>query len=152
VHHKLLRLSTILLALCVGVSAQSAEWVQPAQSYPHIVKRFHLYNQTGVIGPITIFTPKDSGIFRINTFMVTTVGNGQGGSLCAYVGFTSRAGPSQVSASWNCLGLQTAGLALSGAMPVPDEGGNPVTLSLTPLGDVSGATYDLIIVVERMGR
>jgi hypothetical protein len=58
---KLLLFLVAALALCASASAQDA---------PRIVKRFHLYNQSGAIGQVTVYTPKagHGGMFR-NTYV-----------------------------------------------------------------------------------
>jgi hypothetical protein len=141
-HKKLLLLFVLCLFMCAAGSAKDGT--------PHVVKRFNLYNQTGPIGPITLYTPKRSGMFRVNTFMVITVGNGKQGYLAGVVGFTDRVGPGQVDGTSNT-GVYTAnrGDAISGTIPVPDEGGQPLTFSVYAQ-DWQGAQYNVYIVVEEL--
>src|SRR5580692_1524033 len=102
-HKKLMLLFAVAVATCVGGFAADS---------PHIVKRFHLYNQTEATGPITIYTPKlgHGGMFRVNTFILVTVGNGQGQAwFCGSIGFTSRSGPGSAGAVMVCPHTTNAG-------------------------------------------
>jgi hypothetical protein len=139
-HNKFVWLTTILLTLCVGVSAQS----------PRVVARMVLNDQTGAIGPITLYTPTVSGVFRVNTFILTTVAGAN--SLTPIISFTDEAGPSQVSACAGCLlVMDSRGNAWTGVVAVYDETGYPLTFS-TALsgGGTPTAKYDVIVIVEKM--
>jgi hypothetical protein len=143
-HRKLMLLFAVALATCAGGFAQDT---------PHIVKRFHLYNQSGAIGPITIYTPKvgHGGMFRVNTFIVTTVGNGGDADVCGYLGFTDRIGYTQILAmTSSCPSTKLPGYVGVGTIPIPDEGGKPLTLQIYTFGDTSGAKYDVTIIVEEL--
>jgi hypothetical protein len=134
---KLLLLFVLCLSMCVGGSASDVA---------RIVKRFHLYNQTGAIGPITVYTPNRGGMFRVNAFMVITVGNVEG-SVCATLGFATKFGPSR--AGVGCMGTQMTGATNEVTAAVGDKGGNPLTLSVYTTGGV-GAKYNVDIVVEEL--
>jgi hypothetical protein len=143
-HKKLLLLFVFCLSVCVGGSAKDGT--------PHIVKRLNLYNQTGSIGPITLYTPKHAGVFRVNMVTVITVGNGKGGYFDGILGFTDRLG---TAGTVLCCGLSSMepslpGNAMSGSAPVPDEIGKPLTLSVVAGGDTQGAQYNVYVVVEEL--
>jgi hypothetical protein len=142
-HRKLMLLFVVAVATCVGGSAADT---------PHIVKRFHLYNQLGAIGPVTVYTPRagHGGMFRVNTVMVLTVGNGGSAHFCGDLGFTTRLGPSEWIATFSCLATTSAGRIDSLTVPIPDLGGYPLTFSISTDGDVSGAKCDVDIVVEEL--
>jgi len=144
-HKKLPWLFAVTLAMCASGSAEF---------YPHVVKCFHLYNQTGAIGPVTVDTPRvgHGGMFRVNTFVVTTVGNGGAGGICEHLGFTNKFGFSQVSPTnaAYCAGAGQAGDTIEGTIPIADEGGKPITFSVSASGDISGAKYDVTIIVEEL--
>ncbi len=145
-HKRLLLLFAVMLAMCVGGSAGDT---------PHIVKRFHLYNQSGAIGPVAVYTPKvgHGGMFRVNTFVVTTAGNGNtGGGICEHLGFTNKFGFSQVSPTnaGFCASPAQAGDTIEGTIPIADEGGMPITFSVFASGNISGAKYDVTIIVEEL--
>jgi hypothetical protein len=143
-HRKLFVVFVVVLATCVGGFAQDR---------PRIVKRFHLYNQTGDTGLVKIYTPKagHGALFRINTFMVTTVGNGVGGFFCARLFFATKFGPNQVSATnGSCLLADQAGNIVQGTIPIADEGGKPLSVIVSTAGDTSGAKYNVTIIVEEL--
>ena|SRR5579872_5855043 len=142
-HRKLILLFVLSLFMCAGGAAKDG--------IPHVVKRFNLYNQTGPIGPITLYTPKHSGMFRVNTFMVITVGNGNGGAYCGYVGFTDKFGSSQVFAtSPYCPQTANAGNAETGTTPGPMKAGASLKFSVGTAGSWQGAQYNVYIVVEEL--
>jgi len=55
-----------------------------------------------------------------------------------------------VSTGDGCLGTTDTGETVQGASVVVDEGGNPLTFSVSPQKDVSGAQYNVYIVVEEL--
>ena len=137
----LLVLLTMLIA-CTFASARTA---------PRIVKIVHLKNQTGQIGPITLYTPQKAGLFRLSTFLLATIGNGSDGLMCESFGFTDSVGPgTEINA---CLGSQTKGDANSGALIVESVGGAPITLrtfSVSGFGTTAGLFYNVDVVVEEL--
>jgi hypothetical protein len=144
-HKKLLLLFVLCLFMCVGGAAKDG--------IPHVVKRFNLYNQTGPIGPIALYTPKHSGMFRVNTVCVTTVGNGQSGYFYAEIGFTDKTGQGLALAlNDDSIGFsaETAGDNGAGTVPVVDEGGQPLTFSIGGVSNWQGAQYNVYIVVEEL--
>ena len=126
-HRKMLLVFAVALTTCVGVSAEDT---------PHIVKRFHLYNRTGSIGPVTVYTPQrgHGGIFRVDTFMLTTVGNGQDGYLSDEVGSTNRVGRNRLGATTRVLLLRTTGYVAQGTVTVADLSGKPLTFAAYAYG------------------
>src|SRR5579864_590406 len=144
-HRKLLLLFVLSLSMCAGSAAKDG--------IPHVVKRFNLYNQTGPIGPITLYTPKHSGMFRVNTVCVTTVGNGQSGYFYAEIGFTGKTGQGlalALNGDNNAFSGEAAGDNGEGAVPVVDEGGQPLTFLIGGVGNWQGAKYNVYIVVEEL--
>jgi hypothetical protein len=140
-------LCLLVVLLCWWSSAQGAK---SGEQPPHIVKRFHLFNQTGAIGPLTIYTPKRDGLFLVNTFMVITVGNGNDGCLGGVIGFTDKVGPGQLGASFVCFFTESTGNTNAGSIPVPDKAGIPLTFSVAANQNWQGAKYDVTIVVEEL--
>ena len=143
--NKLLLLVVLSLFMCAAGSAKDG--------IPHVVKRFNLYNQTGPIGPITLYTPKRSGMFRVNTFMITTVGNGNGGgAYCGYISFADRFGRSDrvFSTPGPCLTTQSTEIAVAGTIPGPMKAGASLTFTVDAEGSFQGANYNIYIVVEEL--
>ena len=133
----------VLASACGLANAESAQ----------IVKRFHLYNQTGGIAPVAIYTPRagHGGMFRVNTFVVTTVATKYSGSFCEQLGFTTRFGDTQAYPTNGafCASASQVGGNIEGTIPIADEGGKPITFSVFTNGDTSGAKYDVTIIVEK---
>jgi hypothetical protein len=117
----------VALTLCFGGSARDT---------PHILKRFHLYNQSGAIGPVTVYTPQrgHGGIFRVDTFTLTTVGNGEDGYLSDEVGSTNRVGRNRLGATTRVLLLRTTGYVAQGTVTVADLSGKPLTFAAYAYG------------------
>jgi hypothetical protein len=55
-----------------------------------------------------------------------------------------------VSTGDGCLGTTDTGEMVQGASLVADEGGNPLTFAVSSQGDVSGAQYNVYIMVEEL--
>ena len=97
------------IATAIAASSQtSSNPGQPTTTVARIVKIVHLKNQTGSIGPITLYTPQEAGLFRVSLFMVATVGVGRFGSICPYLSFTDSVGPGLTLGTF-CLGSDTKG-------------------------------------------
>jgi hypothetical protein len=141
-HRKLLLLFVLCLFMCAAGSAKDG--------IPHVVKRFNLYNQTGAIAPITLYTPKHSGMFRVNTVMLITVANKAQGFFASSVGFTDKLGAGTLFGESYWLYTETKGGASSGTIPVLDEGEQPLTLSVIADQEWQGAQYNVYVVVEEL--
>jgi hypothetical protein len=142
-HKKLLLLFVFCLSVCAVGSAKDG--------IPHVVKRFNLYNQTGTIGPITLYTPKHSGLFRINTVIVITVANGKDGDFEGLIGFTDKLGVAgTIGCCWSLVYTFNNGDATAATMPIVDKGGQPLTLSVAASGNWQGALYNVYVVVEEL--
>lgn len=90
-------------------------------------------------------------MFRANVFIVITVGNGGNDSFfCGLVGYTTRFGVSDGSPLNHCPPTTNAGNSGEGTIPIADESGQPLTFSLSTVGDVSGAKCDVTIIVEEL--
>jgi len=140
-HKKLLLLFVLCLFMCAGSAAKD--------SIPHVVKRLNLYNQTGPIGPITLYTPKHSGMFRVNMTMLITVANGKDGDFEGFLGFTAKLGVA-ATLGWGDVYTFNDGDATAATLPVPNESGQPLTFSTETGGDWQGAQYNIYIVVEEL--
>jgi hypothetical protein len=141
-HKKLLLLFVFCLSVCASGPAKDG--------IPHIVKRLNLYNQTGAIGPITLYTPKHSGMFRVSTVMLLTVANKAQGFFASSVGFTDKLGAGILFGESSWLYTETKGGAISGTIPVLDEGGQPLTLSVVADQEWQGAQYNIYVVLEEL--
>jgi hypothetical protein len=120
-------------------------------SYPRIVAKVHLRGQTAPIPRTTIWTPKESGLFRFSGVMVVTVPSNQAGSWCTTIDFTPRRKKAS-SQQWDCVNSQVAGFGVSSsALAVWDIAGAPLTYQVSVgSGNPQGSTYELFFTVERL--
>ena len=139
------------IATAIAASSQtSSNPGQPTTTVARIVKIVHLKNQTGSIGPITLYTPQEAGLFRVSLFMVATVGVGGFGSICPYLSFTDSVGPG-VTLGTFCLGSDTKGNVLSNSVGLIESvAGVPITLSVQPDSHSAGSAYNVDVVVEAL--
>lgn len=134
-------LAAALLALCVSASGQT------------IVRKFKLHSQTGIISPRKIFVPGVAGLYRVSTVMVLTQANGNVGTAWYWGLLNSKQG--QTSGQQTAIayplyvGSLDTGMA-SGVITLSSDAGQPIMFSTVPGGDVTGAIYDVYIVIERL--
>jgi len=140
-------------SLCVVLTMLIACAFTSARTVPRIVKIVHLKNQTGSIGPITLYTPHKAGLFRLSSFLVTAVGNGQVGILCETFGFTDSVGPGTAMGPSACLNSEATGNISQEVTIVESAAGAPITLSITAnlaFGTPTGSVYNVDVVVEEL--
>jgi hypothetical protein len=143
------QLACCLLLTLLGLSASSVG--QTTRITPQIVAKFHLLRRAELLPPITVFTPKLAGVFRVSTVMVLTLGNGSVyGEWTGMLGFTDEGGPGTMPATLNGLLTSTAGAIASGVSTVTCRAGTPLTFSTSNSGDWADTKYDVFIVVERL--
>jgi hypothetical protein len=142
--HKPTIVFTMLFAACLSCFGQGA----PAQAtYPRIVKRIQLLNQTKAISPMTIYTPKDWGMFRVSVVMVETIA-GQAGTWQALMQFTDGAGTDSPGLDIGLDATQTG--RAWGDILFRDEAGMPIKFWVIGPADGTGGQYNVFIVVERL--
>jgi hypothetical protein len=143
-------------SLCVLLTILIACAFTSARTVPRIVKVVHLKNQTGLIGPITLYTPHKPGLFRLSSFLVATVGNDQVTSpplLCESFGFTDSVGSGTAMGPSACLNLETTGNISQEVTIVESVAGAPITLTVAPSpfsGTTTGSFYNVDVVVEEL--
>jgi len=139
-------------SLCVLLTMLIACAFTSARTVPRIVKVIHLKNQTDSIGPITLYTPHKAGLFRLSSFLVTAVANGQAGLWCETFGFTDSVGPGTAMGPSACLNSQATGNISQEVTTVESAAGAPITLSIAPgpFGPTTGTVYNVDVVVEEL--
>jgi hypothetical protein len=118
---------------------------------PQIVKKFHLLDQTASISPVTIFTPQVSGVFRVSTVIVMTLGNSSNGFWYGILGFTNEGGEGQSYSSVSGVSTSSPGAIASGVLAIVCKAGTPLTFSTVSTGEAQHTKYDVFIIVERIG-
>lgn len=137
----------MLLASCASLGQRAPKFTQP-----RIVATFERLGLTAELPPITIYTPKTWGTFRISIAMVETIGNGNpSGEWEGAVSFVNAAGenkpPSPFFAAINTIGPQSG----FGEFPIRAKAGKPIKFSVTaPIGGSEGSKYNVWVVVEQL--
>jgi len=139
-------------SLCVLLTMLIACAFTSARTVPRIVKVVHLKNQTGLIGPITLYTPQKAGLFRLSSFMVTSVGNGETSTVCDVFGFTDSVGPGTAVGPNVCLNLENTGNITQEVTVVESVAGASITLTTTagPFFPITGGVYNVDVIVEEL--
>jgi hypothetical protein len=144
-------------AFFLGAGTRSAN-TTPATTGPTIVLRKHLRNQTQGIAQTTLFTPTQTGMYRVSIYAaMTSPVNGTSGWAFGW-NWTDDAGPEQVylAVLYDIAAPPNAYANNNGATapPVPFTfeavAGQPVTFNVLAPSDNPGGTYGVDIVVERL--
>jgi hypothetical protein len=120
--------------------------------YPTIVAKVQLLNQTAVIPPTTIFTPTQSGMYRVSVVMVLKQANGNIGTAWYFGQLASkRDQTSGLEQATSILygGSLDSGMA-NGVTAVVSSVQQPIVFSTSSGGDVTNTQYNVYIMVERL--
>jgi hypothetical protein len=128
------------LTLSLGLSAQSAQ----------IVKSVRLLNQTGPVPPTTIYTPNYPGMFRVSVALVLTQANGTDSEYEGWVSTKYGQTSGSTIASWYLYVKDLSHGMNGGVTTVMSDAAQPIQFSTNGIGDVTGAKYDVYIVVEHL--
>jgi hypothetical protein len=127
---------------------------QGGQQSPIIIKRVFLRNQTGAIGPVTLFTPTTEGLYRISTY-ADVAPPSNGAAVCGSISWTDDFSANTIEPIWNGQG---------GEDTCPEYGSNgygtnvfvihaapnqPVTF-YTFVGGPGPISYTVILTVEQL--
>jgi hypothetical protein len=140
---------TLLFAVCLSGVGQNT----PAKAvYPRIVKRFQLFNQTATFSPITIYTPKDWGTFRLSASMVRTVdGKNASGVWFGFLLWQDGGGMENSGYTVNMsLPVQSFAGYADAVLTARLKAGTPLQVSVGSNGDTTGSKYNVFVVVERL--
>ena len=149
--------------LCVAVLLLStfalAQTRQPATPFPSplIVAKGKLVNQTAPIPTTTIFTPKETGLYRLTVYATVTKADPNSQSSWSYLpGWTDDAGEAFGS---NLLlqGGNTPGSflfegfwQLGAGLPLEAKAGTAITYAMTQSGPPDNSAYSLYYTLERL--
>ncbi len=127
-----------LLVLLLGLTSASGQT---------LVATFHRVNQTGPIGPITIYTPTDWAMYRVSISMVLAFGNGDISSRWeSDLRFKNEAGQSDLFLS---LPVNVPQNALA-EFPIHAQAGKPISITVNSIGTTSRSKYNIWIAVEKV--
>ncbi len=152
-------MKTALLSLFLSLSLVAVVAAQDtpgkggpaAATYPQIVAKISLLNQTTSLPATTILTPTTNGTYRLSVYWAETVPGPNVGNWQLTFGWTD-----EVGAESNGQGLI---LYPTKAPPfdsvqqtqiVRANAGTPITYTVGGLGAVPTGTYDLFIVAEKI--
>jgi hypothetical protein len=150
-------LSIAVLVAAFALVAGRTALPNSTPTSPVIVRKVALTNQSAPISTTTLFTPPQSGLYRVSVYMTQVVANVQQNGLWSYnIGWSDDAG------------AETASLVQLAAAQVPPQAwgsfvgspgnvivlqtvaGQPVTYSVALQGAADGGgVYSLYFVVER---
>ncbi len=125
---------------------------------PPIVAKGKLVNQTAPIPQTTIFTPIQSGLYRLSVYGTVTTGTCGGSYWNVNPEWTDDSGLQSntnqiIQSNGSCLGsfiLGYAGYATGATVTFEAKGGTAVTYSVTQQGPPDGSAYSLYYTLERL--
>ena len=133
---KLALFLAFLLLLFVGVSIATNPHVPRG---PVIVSDLSFTAQTSGFGPATVFTPTDSGLYRV---VIYGESSDQLGTFSVTMTWTDDFGA-------NFKILSNEGFPGQGSRIVFATAGNPITITTSPSLS-TGATYNTFVIVEQL--
>jgi hypothetical protein len=148
-------LISLLLTLIIlsGLSAaQSLSKDGPVEGLPRIVARMKLTNQSGFVPPTVIFTPKTSGLFRASMVIVVKKRKTEFylGWLDGIIEYSDVIRDTVRGASANTQYLGSSGEDFT--MTFAAKGGKPFKFYTMSQFDITGAVYDVFLVIERLTK
>jgi hypothetical protein len=134
-----------LLAVLLASSglSQDATATRSTSTFPRVVAKVAFWHKTGGFDPITVFTPKQFGIYRVSGMLVvTTFTNNE---MYGHITYQDKGGGEQVSfQSSPNVGDYTIGPFL-----IRDHIGVPIQLEIDK-SQYIGGRYNLFVVVEQI--
>jgi hypothetical protein len=154
--YKTLCVASILLATISFTSgSKPANASEGTLAVPTIVARVVLRGQTQQIPTSTLFTPKVTGVYRIEEYVTNTLpdpNNNNNWSL--QINWTDEAGPeSRGGVGWQASILgpgSDIGFSPGATAIIYAVAGSPVSYSTTLVGGGSGGTYSLYLTAEKL--
>jgi hypothetical protein len=151
-------LCAVILLLPTFVAAQAAKPAPATFTSPQIVAKGKLPNQTTPIPTTTIFTPTQTGLYRLSAYATLTTANPNSGGYWNYtLGYTDDAGVQSISfflyANSNTPGpFEVMEVYPSGgvAQPFEAKAGTPIIYSMAQPDGPDGTIYSLYYVLERL--
>ena len=154
-------------ALCVTVLllptfalTQARKPATPPFPSPLIVAKGKLPNQTAPIPTTTIFTPTQTGLYRLTVYAtISKADPSSQSSWCYSLSWRDDAGPQFWEASQLlCQGgnspypfIYESQTSLGGTtLPFEAKAGTPITHNMTQLGSLDSSAYSLYYTLERM--
>jgi hypothetical protein len=140
-------LTSLLLTagMCFGQSAPKDSGQN--QGFPRVVAKLNFTDQTAEIGPVILYTPSKSGIFRA-TFVESCTETGPlGGSWQGGIHWTNETGHN------GPLGVYIFAdqvLSTGNSFPFNAASGLPITFSVTAAGNPKDSQYNVYVILEQL--
>jgi hypothetical protein len=159
--YKTLTVAALLLAAFAFTSGSRSADASPVTAIsPPIVARGKVLNQTAPIPTTTIFTPTQSGLYRLSVYGTITQGSGAGTSFWIYSpAWIDDSGLLQNSANGilesnndgaGSFLLTNSGFSLGATITLEAKAGTPITYSVTQVGPPDNSAYSLYYTLERL--
>ena len=155
---KILCVAALLVGLLALTGRSSSAAPAPFTS-PMIVAKGKLLNQTAPITTTTIFTPTQTGVYRLSVYATLTQTGLNSQSAWSYnLGWTDDAGTQSEGALLYCYGSNAPGqfsyenFFPQGGVVLPFEAkaGMPVTYAVSQIGPPDNSAYSLYYTLERL--
>ena len=148
----------VLAVLAVVSGNRFADAAPAAPVSPQIVAKAKLTGQTSAIPTTTIFTPEQTGLYRLSVYATLTRTDPSSQSIWNLdVGFTDDAGTfslnSVLYANGDSFGpFQYEGIVILGGtvLPLEAKAGTPITYSVVQSGGPDNSAYSLYYTLERL--
>jgi hypothetical protein len=150
----------LLTAFAFMSGSRSADASPTAPISPPIVAHGKLTNQTSTIPTITIFTPAQTGLYRLSIYAtISKPDPGSGSDWIVNVGYTDDSGQGQplgdLLYAYNAypgeFSIQNFIEGTGGpTVTLEAEGGTPITYSVTENGPPDNSAYSLYYTLERL--
>jgi hypothetical protein len=158
--YKNLCIAVLLLAFGL-VAMRSTGSPTAGSTPPAIVAKLTLPNQTAAIPTTVLYTPSQTGLFRVSVYMTTPVANESSNYWTLQLGWSDEAGVENMGTfgldettsnatpptAWGAVG--STGLPIGPAV-IRCIGGQPITYSVSPTAQSDLGSYSLYAIVERL--
>lgn len=145
-----LLVAVMLGSVCFGQTTKDA---MQNPGFPRVVAALNLLDQTNAVGPVTLYTPTESGVFRISGTMVCTISNGKSNTYWnTRVTWANENGHNNPT-RFADVATYTIGSSLpsSGSPFVFNaNGGSAINITTSRTFDTSGSQYNAYIILEQL--
>jgi hypothetical protein len=141
-----------LLSLGVGF-AQKPTPIAGGPKSAVIVQDISFENQTSLLPPTELYTPKNDGLFRVSVYTEQMTGPTNGTFVCPSLINTDDSGVTQTrtGTGWIECASQYANPSGGIVFVVRSKANTPLSLTTVPYGLLpSGASYSVYITIERL--
>ena len=151
--HKTLYAAAVFACLALTLSNSSA---QTAPSFPQIVAKGKLLNQTATIPTTTIYTTTQTGLYSLSVYGTVIVADPNSQSEWVFnLQWTDDSGT--VNSASPLYGTDNTAGSFSNfiwkwgdAMPIEVKAGTPITFTVSQSGPIDKSAYSLYYALERL--